>query len=123
MRIFMLCLALVIGLALATPASAQGFPPGPWRGIWTDGAGSGSEFQAELNFTMDQQGHVQGQFRWMLVQSPRHEDTLASMDERAVEQVLSAAAARVQDLKRDRRFRYVIIFKNHGAAAGAAALG
>jgi UDPglucose--hexose-1-phosphate uridylyltransferase len=55
----------------------------------------------------------------VIIESPRHEDTLASMDERAVEQVLSAAAARVQDLKRDRRFRYVIIFKNHGSAAGA----
>ena len=55
----------------------------------------------------------------VIIESPRHEDTLASMDERAVEQVLSAAAARVQDLKRDRRFRYMIIFKNHGAAAGA----
>jgi UDPglucose--hexose-1-phosphate uridylyltransferase len=55
----------------------------------------------------------------VIIESPLHEDTLASMDERAVEQVLSAAAARVQDLKRDRRFRYVIIFKNHGAAAGA----
>jgi len=55
----------------------------------------------------------------VIIESPRHDDTLASMDDRAVEQVLSAAAARVQDLKRDRRFRYVIIFKNHGAAAGA----
>ena len=55
----------------------------------------------------------------VIIESPRHDDTLASMDERAVEQVLSAAAARVQDLKRDRRFRYMIIFKNHGAAAGA----
>ena len=55
----------------------------------------------------------------VIIESPRHEDTLASMDERAVEQVLSAAAARVQDLKRDSRFRYVIVFKNHGAAAGA----
>ena len=33
--------------------------------------------------------------------------------------MLSAAAARVQDLKRDRRFRYMMLFKNHGAAAGA----
>ena len=37
----------------------------------------------------------------------------------AVEQVLWAFRERVQDLKRDRRFRYIIIFKNHGAAAGA----
>ena len=55
----------------------------------------------------------------MIIESPRHEDTLATLDEEAVEQVLLAAAARVQDLKRDQRFRYVIVFKNHGGAAGA----
>ena len=36
-----------------------------------------------------------------------------------MEQVLWAFRERVQDLKQDRRFRYIIIFKNHGAAAGA----
>ena len=55
----------------------------------------------------------------VIIESPRHDDTLATMDERAVEQVLWACRERVQDLKRDRRFRYIIIFKNHGAAAGA----
>ena len=55
----------------------------------------------------------------VIIESPRHEDTLATLDEEAVEQVLRAAAGRVQDLKRDHRFRYIIIFKNHGAAAGA----
>jgi UDPglucose--hexose-1-phosphate uridylyltransferase len=55
----------------------------------------------------------------VIVETPRHTDTLATLDEDAVEQVFAAAAARVEDLKRDRRFRYMIIFKNHGAAAGA----
>jgi UDPglucose--hexose-1-phosphate uridylyltransferase len=55
----------------------------------------------------------------VIVETPRHAETLATLDEDAVEQVFAAAAARVQDLKRDRRFRYMIIFKNHGAAAGA----
>ena len=55
----------------------------------------------------------------VVIESPRHEDTLATLDEAAVEQVLQACRERVQDLKRDRRFRYMIIFKNHGAAAGA----
>ena len=50
------------------------------------GAGSGSEFQAELNFTMDLQGRVQGQFSWMLVQSPRQEDQ-AKIGMRGVEHV------------------------------------
>ena len=75
--------------------------------------------------TLDRQG--EGLFDKMngigahevIVESPRHEDTLATLDEGAVEQVLLAAAARVQDLKRDQRFRHIIIFKNHGAAAGA----
>ena len=56
----------------------------------------------------------------VIVESPKHEDTLATMSDAAVEQVLSAARDRIQDLKRDRRFRYIIVFKNHGAAAGAA---
>ena len=54
-----------------------------------------------------------------IFKSPRHEGTLATLGDEAVEQVLRAAAERVQDLKRDQRFRYMIIFKNHGAAAGA----
>ena len=56
----------------------------------------------------------------VIIESPRHEDTLATMDDGQIEEVLWAFRERVQDLKRDRRFRYIIIFKNHGAAAGAA---
>jgi UDPglucose--hexose-1-phosphate uridylyltransferase len=55
----------------------------------------------------------------VIIESPRHEDTMATMDEAAVEQVLWAFRERIHDLKQDRRFRYIIIFKNHGAAAGA----
>jgi UDPglucose--hexose-1-phosphate uridylyltransferase len=55
----------------------------------------------------------------VLIESPDHLDTLATMDDGAIENVLAAACDRVRDLKRDQRFRYIIIFKNHGAAAGA----
>jgi len=55
----------------------------------------------------------------VVVETPRHGDTLATLDEDAVEQVLWACRERVLDLKRDLRFRYMIIFKNHGPAAGA----
>jgi len=55
----------------------------------------------------------------VFIESPRHEDTLATMSESAVEQVLGAFRDRMQDLKRDQRFRYIIVFKNHGAAAGS----
>ena len=41
------------------------------------------------------------------------------MPERRVEDVLWAYRDRMLDLKKDRRFRYILIFKNHGEAAGA----
>jgi UDPglucose--hexose-1-phosphate uridylyltransferase len=55
----------------------------------------------------------------VIIETPRHEETLATMGDAAVEQVLWAFRERVQDLKQDQRFRYIIVFKNHGAAAGA----
>jgi UDPglucose--hexose-1-phosphate uridylyltransferase len=56
----------------------------------------------------------------VIIESPRHEDTLATMAPETVEQVLGAFRERVLDLKQDKRFRYIIIFKNYGAAAGSA---
>jgi UDPglucose--hexose-1-phosphate uridylyltransferase len=38
---------------------------------------------------------------------------------RRVEDVVWSYRDRILDLKKDRRFRYILIFKNHGAAAGA----
>ncbi len=55
----------------------------------------------------------------VIIETPEHSLTLADMTERQIEEVLWAFKERVHDLKRDRRFRYIIIFKNHGEAAGA----
>jgi UDPglucose--hexose-1-phosphate uridylyltransferase len=55
----------------------------------------------------------------VIIETPRHDLSLATMESDAVEQVLWAFRERVIDLKRDTRFRYIIIFKNHGAPAGA----
>ena len=55
----------------------------------------------------------------VIIETPRHDETLATMSPEAVERVLVAFRDRVLDLKRDQRFRYIIVFKNHGAAAGA----
>jgi UDPglucose--hexose-1-phosphate uridylyltransferase len=55
----------------------------------------------------------------VIVESPRHEETLATLGEASVEEVFWAFRERVRDLKQDQRFRYIIIFKNHGSAAGA----
>jgi UDPglucose--hexose-1-phosphate uridylyltransferase len=75
--------------------------------------------------TLDRQG--EGLFDKMngigahevIIETPRHDETLATMSDAAVEQVLWASRERVRDLKQDRRFRYIIVFKNHGAAAGS----
>jgi UDPglucose--hexose-1-phosphate uridylyltransferase len=41
------------------------------------------------------------------------------MPEHQIAEVLRAFKDRVNDLKRDRRFRYIILFRNYGEAAGA----
>ncbi len=55
----------------------------------------------------------------VIIETPDHASTLATMPEKSIEQVLWAYRDRMMDLKNDRRFRYVLLFKNHGEAAGA----
>jgi UDPglucose--hexose-1-phosphate uridylyltransferase len=55
----------------------------------------------------------------VVVETPDHNLSLATMPKKAVEDVLWACYLRLTDLKKDARFKYVIIFKNEGEAAGA----
>ena len=55
----------------------------------------------------------------VVIETPEHAVDLADLPVEHVAQVLRAYRERVLDLHRDRRFRYVLIFKNHGANAGA----
>ncbi len=55
----------------------------------------------------------------VIIETPDHQQTLATLPVRKVEDVLWAYRDRIQDLKKDKRFRYILIFKNHGEAAGA----
>jgi UDPglucose--hexose-1-phosphate uridylyltransferase len=55
----------------------------------------------------------------VIIETPGHKDSLAEMPTRRIEDVLWAYRDRVLDLKRDLRLRCILIFKNHGAAAGA----
>ncbi len=55
----------------------------------------------------------------VIVETSLHEETLATLSVEAVRNVLWAYRSRIVDLKRDRRFRYIMVFKNHGSAAGA----
>lgn len=54
----------------------------------------------------------------VLVENPRHDGHLWNATDFEVEQFLRIAAQRIQDLKRDSRFKYISIFKNHGERAG-----
>ena len=55
----------------------------------------------------------------VIIENPDHLATISQLPEQKVEEILWAFRDRILDLKKDRRFRYILIFKNHGAAAGA----
>jgi UDPglucose--hexose-1-phosphate uridylyltransferase len=55
----------------------------------------------------------------VIIESPAHTSTFSTMPAVGIERVLWAYRERVLDLKQDRRLRFILIFKNHGAAAGA----
>jgi UDPglucose--hexose-1-phosphate uridylyltransferase len=54
----------------------------------------------------------------VLVENPKHDRNLWTATEAEVERFLMLTASRIQDLKRDPRFKYISVFKNHGAVAG-----
>jgi len=55
----------------------------------------------------------------VVIETPRHSETLVTLPLKSVENVLWAYRERIVDLRRDPRLRYVLVFKNYGSAAGA----
>ena len=55
----------------------------------------------------------------VIVETPVHGQTLYTMDMASVQNVFIAYKERTIDLLRDKRFKFIMIFKNHGAVAGA----
>ncbi len=58
-----------------------------------------------------------GAHEW-IAETPNHEGTLAYLDDDQIALVLEAYRLRILDLKRDRRFKYVTVFRNRGLPAG-----
>jgi UDPglucose--hexose-1-phosphate uridylyltransferase len=56
----------------------------------------------------------------VIIETPEHGQSLATLPVVALERVLWAFRERVLDLKQDTRFKSILIFKNHGISAGAA---
>lgn len=55
----------------------------------------------------------------VIIETPDHTKSLADLPEKHLEDIIWAYRDRIMDLKRDIRLQHAIIFKNHGAAAGA----
>jgi UDPglucose--hexose-1-phosphate uridylyltransferase len=55
----------------------------------------------------------------VIIETPDHDRPFAAMSEPEIERVLSAYRERILDLKRDVRLKHILVFKNHGGAAGA----
>jgi UDPglucose--hexose-1-phosphate uridylyltransferase len=55
----------------------------------------------------------------VVIEGPEHGMDLADMPIEHIFDVLMAYRERMIDLHKDRRFRYVLVFKNHGSQAGA----
>lgn len=55
----------------------------------------------------------------VIIETPDHNKDLADLELHQIENVIWAYRERILDLKRDPRFRHIMIFKNQGEAAGA----
>lgn len=55
----------------------------------------------------------------VIIETPEHEEDMADYSLDEIENIIRTYQGRTSDLKKDIRFKYIIIFKNHGLAAGA----
>ncbi|MFH1368832.1 MAG: galactose-1-phosphate uridylyltransferase [Elusimicrobiota bacterium] len=55
----------------------------------------------------------------VIIETPDHTKSFADLTDKQVEDIIWVYRDRIMDLKRDIRLEYALIFKNHGAAAGA----
>jgi UDPglucose--hexose-1-phosphate uridylyltransferase len=55
----------------------------------------------------------------VIIETPDHMSTLSDLPEKRLEDIFWAFRDRILDLKKDRRLRYIILFKNHGEGAGS----
>lgn len=55
----------------------------------------------------------------VIIETPSHNHSFADFSFAEIAMVLKAYKERIIDLEKDQRFRYVMVFKNHGREAGA----
>lgn len=54
----------------------------------------------------------------IIIETPDHINNIADLNEEQIAKVLSCFIERIKDLEKDSRFKYVLVFKNHGWSAG-----
>jgi UDPglucose--hexose-1-phosphate uridylyltransferase len=55
----------------------------------------------------------------VIIENPDHEKGIPDLPLKSVETLIDTFAVRLQKLKQDDRYRYILLFENHGKAAGA----
>ena len=55
----------------------------------------------------------------VIIETPYHTKDMADLELPEIEKILQMYCLRSQDLEKDKRFKYIMIFKNYGSAAGA----
>lgn len=55
----------------------------------------------------------------VLIETPYHSKDIPDLLNEEVEKIIIMSLRRITDLERDRRFKYIMLFRNYGAAAGA----
>lgn len=55
----------------------------------------------------------------VIIESPDHSKSMSDLTHEEMYNVMMSYRERIMDLKQDHRLRYILVFKNHGAAAGA----
>lgn len=54
----------------------------------------------------------------IIVETNRHETNMADLSETEIQKVITCYIDRIIDLEKDKRFKYAMVFKNHGWSAG-----
>jgi len=55
----------------------------------------------------------------IIIETPEHIDQMSTLTPEQISKILMAYKERITDLERDKRFKYVLVFKNHKPAAGS----
>ena len=58
----------------------------------------------------------------VVVETPQHVTNLADLGPEQIAAVIGTYQRRIVDLEKDQRFRYVLLFKNHGRVAGSGSI-